>query len=74
MYLKLEHEAGHEIEAECCLQNKALKAKQGGVSKDKKSSAGHTAKGKAFYKGLTAESDYQGEDYDVFSSWLGQTA
>ena len=54
------------------LQNKALKAKAGGTSKTKKAAADR--KGKAFYKGLTAESDYQGEDYDVFSSWLGQTA
>jgi large subunit ribosomal protein L4e len=53
-------------------QNKALKAKAGGTSKTKKAAADR--KGKAFYKGLTAESDYQGEDYDVFSSWLGQTA
>lgn len=34
---------------------------------------GLRAKGKAFYKGLTADSDYVGEDYEVFSSWLGQT-
>jgi large subunit ribosomal protein L4e len=27
--------------------------------------------GKQFYKQLIAESDYLGEDYDVFSSWLG---
>ena len=32
------------------LQNKALKAKEGGVTKAKKSAEGHTAKGKAFYK------------------------
>ena len=56
------------------VQAKALKAKDAGTTKTKKSAEGHTTKGKAFYKGLTADSDYQGEDYDVFSSWLGQTA
>lgn len=29
--------------------------------------------GKEFYGKLMKESDYQGEDYEVFSSWLGQT-
>ena len=53
---------------------KALKAKDAGTSKSKKSVSGQKTKGKAFYKGLTSESDYKGEDYDVFSSWLGNTA
>lgn len=30
--------------------------------------------GKAFYKQMVKDSDYLGEDYDVFSSWLGTTA
>ena len=29
--------------------------------------------GKAFYKQMIKDSDYLGEDYDVFSSWLGTT-
>lgn len=53
-------------------QAKATKAKEEGVKKPKKSTAGQKAKGKAFYKGLTSESEYQGQDYEVFSSWLGQ--
>ncbi len=28
---------------------------------------------KGFYKGLMQDSDYQGEDYEVFSAWLGET-
>ena len=28
---------------------------------------------KSFYKGLMQDSDYQGEDYEVFSAWLGET-
>ena len=56
----------------CCLQAKATKAKEAGVKKPKKAPAGQRTKGKAFYKGLTSESDYQGEDYEVFSSWLTQ--
>ena len=27
---------------------------------------------KGFYNQLLQDSDYQGEDYEVFSSWLGQ--
>jgi hypothetical protein len=29
--------------------------------------------GKAFYNTMITESDYVGEDYEVFSSWLGVT-
>lgn len=29
--------------------------------------------GKKFYKQMIKDSDYLGEDYDVFSSWLGTT-
>jgi len=29
---------------------------------------------KAFYKKLIVDSEYQGEDYDQFSNWLGSTA
>ena len=29
--------------------------------------------GKAFYQQMIKDSDYLGEDYDVFSSWLGTT-
>jgi len=31
------------------------------------------ALGKRFYKSLLVDSEYQGEDYDVFSNWLGST-
>lgn len=55
-------------------QAKARKNKEAGVTKTRKAEKkGHRAKGKAFYKGLTADSDYVGEDYEVFSSWLGQS-
>ena len=56
------------------LQAKARKDKEAGVKKTKKvDKKGQRAKGKAFYKGLTSDSDYVGEDYEVFSSWLGQS-
>jgi hypothetical protein len=29
---------------------------------------------KAFYKSLLVDSGYEGEDYDEFSTWLGNTA
>ena len=29
--------------------------------------------GKDFYKKMVVDSDYVGEDYDVFSNWLGST-
>jgi large subunit ribosomal protein L4e len=32
------------------------------------------AVGKAFYKSMIVESEYQGEDYDQFSNWLGTSA
>ena len=48
-------------------------AKDAGVKKTKKKPQGQRSKGKAFYRGLTSDSDYQGEDYEVFSAWLGQT-
>lgn len=52
---------------------KEAKAKAAGVKKVKKGPKGQKAKGRAFYKNLIADSDYQGEDYEVFSSWLGNT-
>jgi large subunit ribosomal protein L4e len=55
-------------------QTKAAKDKAAGVKKPKKAASAEVkAKSKAFYKGLTTDSDYVGEDYEVFSSWLGQT-
>lgn len=59
----------------CCLgvqerrqKEKALdKARKGRTEEQKELS-------KKFYSGLIQESDYHGEDYEVFSSWLGQTA
>jgi large subunit ribosomal protein L4e len=38
-----------------------------------KRSAEGKAVSKAFYKQLVVDSEYQGEDYEVFSKWLGST-
>ena len=35
--------------------------------------AEHKEVAKKFYEGMKQDSDYIGEDYDVFSSWLGST-
>ncbi|KAK9827239.1 hypothetical protein WJX81_001716 [Elliptochloris bilobata] len=40
----------------------------------RKRAEGEKEVGKAFIKQLRTDSEYQGEDYEVFSSWLGQTA
>lgn len=54
-------------------QAKLRQAKEAGVKKVTKAPKGQRTKAKAFYRGLTSDSDYQGEDYEVFSAWLGQT-
>lgn len=36
-----------------------------------KRASGTKATSRAFYKTMVADSDYQGEDYEVFSAWLG---
>ena len=33
--------------------------------------AAQKATGKAFYKQMIVDSEYQGEDYEVFNTWLG---
>ncbi len=59
--------------AVCALQERRQKEKA--LDKARK---GRTQEGKElskkFYTGLIQESDYQGEDYEVFSAWLGQSA
>ncbi len=51
------------------------KQKEKTLEKARKARTEETKKvGKDFYGKLIQESDYQGEDYEVFSSWLGQTA
>jgi large subunit ribosomal protein L4e len=44
-----------------------------GVSTGAKRPAEQKASGKQFYQSLVVDSEYQGEDYDVFSNWLGTT-
>lgn len=36
-----------------------------------KKSVAEKAVGKAFYKKMIVDSEYQGEDYEVFDKWLG---
>jgi len=49
---------------------KALAAKQ----KTSKGKKGSKDAGKKFFAQISADSDYQGEDFEVFSSWLDQDA
>ncbi|KDD73527.1 ribosomal protein L4/L1 [Helicosporidium sp. ATCC 50920] len=52
----------------------AIAASQGSAKKAKvaeKRSEKERAVSRAFYKTLVSDSDYQGEDYDVFANWLG---
>ena len=56
------------------LQKQERRAKEKSLDKARRErTAEAKATGKQFYKGLMTDSDYQGEDYEVFSSWLGQT-
>lgn len=56
------------------MQEQRAKAKEEGLEKKRrKRTSEERESAKTFYKGLVADSDYQGEDYEVFSSWLGQT-
>ena len=41
--------------------------------KDKERSKEAKELSRGFYKGLMQDSDYQGEDYEVFSAWLRET-
>ena len=50
------------------------RAKEKGLEKARRERSEEAkATGKKFYAGLMQDSDYQGEDYEVFSAWLGQT-
>ena len=56
------------------LQEQRSKAREDGVERKRQArTAEQRQAAKGFYKGLVADSDYQGEDYEVFSSWLGET-
>ena len=56
------------------LPNQERRAKEKSLDKARRERSSEAkATGKEFYKGLMTDSDYQGEDYEVFSSWLGQT-
>lgn len=48
-----------------------LEAIRNGTAKSEKT-AELKAAGKSFYKQMIADSDYQGEDYEVFAKWLSQ--
>lgn len=48
--------------------------REGRSTGGRKRAEGEKDTGKAFIQQLRADSEYQGEDYEVFSSWLGQSA
>lgn len=52
---------------------KLAKLRAGQPSGAAKKSKAQQAVGKAFYKQMIVDSEYQGEDYDVFSKWIGVT-
>lgn len=52
-------------------REKRLEAIRNGTAKSEKTAAIKQA-GKAFHKQMVSESDYQGEDYEVFAKWLSQ--
>ncbi|KAI8466632.1 MAG: component of cytosolic 80S ribosome and 60S large subunit [Monoraphidium minutum] len=52
---------------------KLAKLRAGQPSGAPKRSKDAAAVGKAFYKQMIVDSEYQGEDYEVFSKWLGTT-
>jgi hypothetical protein len=54
-------------------QEKMAAIREGRAAGGRKRAEGEKDIGKAFIKQLRADSEYQGEDYEVFSSWLGQT-
>lgn len=49
---------------------KLTKLRAGKIVGPKKPAA-QKAVGKTFYKQMIVDSEYQGEDYEVFSNWLG---
>ncbi|KAK9867941.1 hypothetical protein WJX84_008385 [Apatococcus fuscideae] len=54
-------------------EEKLEKLRKGEKVGSKKRTPEQRASSKSFYKQLIQDSDYVGEDYEVFSSWLGQT-
>eukprot|EP00195_Chlamydomonas_chlamydogama_P014652 CAMPEP_0202899776 /NCGR_PEP_ID=MMETSP1392-20130828/8395_1 /ASSEMBLY_ACC=CAM_ASM_000868 /TAXON_ID=225041 /ORGANISM="Chlamydomonas chlamydogama, Strain SAG 11-48b" /LENGTH=405 /DNA_ID=CAMNT_0049586037 /DNA_START=38 /DNA_END=1255 /DNA_ORIENTATION=+ len=79
--LKLNPYAGaaRKAEAKASAENakkraEKLAALKAGKAVGPKKSAVQKKVGKAFYKQLLVDSEYQGEDYEVFSNWLGTTA
>lgn len=52
-------------------REKRLEAIRNGTAKSAKTPEIKKA-GKAFHKQMISESDYQGEDYEVFAKWLSQ--
>ena len=54
-------------------EEKLEKLRKGEKVASKKRKPEERAASKTFYKQLIQDSDYVGEDYEVFSSWLGQT-
>jgi len=72
--LKLNPYAKVARRAEILLSEKRAKAKAEKLDSARKTrTAEKKAVGKAFYKSLLVDSEYQGEDYDEFSKWLGST-
>ncbi len=51
---------------------KLEKMRKGEKVTPKKRAPEQRAASKGFYKQLIQDSDYVGEDYEVFNSWLGQ--
>lgn len=52
-------------------REKRLQAIRDGTAKSAKTADIKKA-GKAFHKQMISDSDYQGEDYEVFAKWLSQ--
>ena len=61
-------------DTQCTQTLQERRAKEKGLEKARRERTEEAkATGKKFYSGLMQDSDYQGEDYEVFSAWLGQT-
>ena len=57
-----------------CAQEQRTKAKAEGTEKRRtKRTPEQKETAKKFLKGMVSDSEYQGDDYDVFSTWLGST-
>ena len=56
------------------MQTQRAKAKAEGEEKRRsKRTPEQRETAKTFLKGMKSDSEYVGQDYEVFSSWLGQT-